>query len=137
MELESLSAEEICLLSEKLGRNKSVDADDIHAEVYKYGSPTLLRVLACLFNKVLSNTFLPSVLMKVLLVPLTKKKTLISSDSRNYKLIALPMAATKLFGLILQYRISPYMHASDAQFGFKASHGSDMAIFSFKESVKS
>ena len=28
------------------------------------------------------------------------------------------------------------MYTSDAQFGFKASHGTDMAIFSFKESVK-
>ena len=57
MELESLSAEEICLLSEKLGRNKSVDADDIHAEVYKYGSPTLFRALACSFDKVLIKHF--------------------------------------------------------------------------------
>ena len=46
------------------------------------------------------------------------------------------MAASKLFGLILKNRISRYMYASDALFGFKASHGSDMAIFSFKESAK-
>ena len=74
VEFEPLSAEEICLLSEKLGRNKSVGADDIPAEVYKYGSPTIFRVLACLFNKMLSNTFLPSELMKVLIVPLIKNQ---------------------------------------------------------------
>ena len=73
--------------------------------------------------------------MKVLLVPMIKNKTLISSDSRNYRPIALPTAASKLFELILQNRMSPYMYTSDAQFGFKASHGTDMAIFSFKESV--
>ena len=85
VEFEPLSTEEICLLSEKLGRNKSVGADDIPAEMYKYGSPTLFRLLACLFIKMLSNTFFPSEFMKVLLVPIIKNKTLISSDNVNYR----------------------------------------------------
>ena len=68
LEFEPVSTEQICLLSEKLGRNKSVGQDDIPAEVYKYESPTLFRVLACLFNKMWSVTFLPSKFMKVLLV---------------------------------------------------------------------
>ena len=74
--------------------------------------------------------------MKVLLVPMIKNKTLISSDSRNYIPIALPTGASKLFELVLQNRISPYIYTPDAQFGFKAPHGTDMAIFSFKESVE-
>ena len=67
-----------------------------------------------------------------------KKETLISSDSINYRVIELPTAASKLFELILkkQNRMSPYMYTSGAQFGFKASHDTDMAIFSFKKSVK-
>ena len=73
VEFEPLSAEEICLLSELLGKNESVGGDDIPAEVYKYGSSTLFRVIARLFNKMLSNTFLPRELMKVLLVPSIKK----------------------------------------------------------------
>ena len=32
--------------------------------------------------------------------------------------------------------MSPYMYTSDAQFGFKASHCTDIALFSFKERVK-
>ena len=80
----------------------------------------------------LSNTLLPSELMKVLLVPNIENKTLVSSDSINYRLIVLPTAARKLFEVILQNRMSPYMYTSDAQFAFKASHGTDMAIFSFK-----
>ena len=67
--------------------------------------------------------------MKVLLVPMIKNKTLLSTDSRNYRPIALPTAAPKLFELILQNRISPYMYTSDAQFGFKASHDTDIAIY--------
>ena len=136
MDFEPLSKEEICLLSEKLGRNKSVGADDVPAEVYKHGFPTLFRVIACLFNKMLSNTFLPSELMKILFVPKIKNKTLISSDSRNCRPIALLTAASKLIELILQKRMSPYIYTSDAQFGFKAYHGIGMAMFSFEESVK-
>ena len=47
VEFDPLSTEENCLLSEKLGRNKSVGADDIPAEVYKCGYPSLFRVLHC------------------------------------------------------------------------------------------
>ena len=83
----------------------------------------------------LGNIFWLSELMKVLLVPMITNKILISSNSRNYRPIALTKAASKLFELILQNRMSPYMYTSDAQFGFKASHGTDMAIFPFKKSV--
>ena len=74
--------------------------------------------------------------MKVSLVPMIKNKTLVSPDIRNCRLIALPMATPKLFQLILQNRMLPNMNTSDGQFAFKASHCTDMAIFSFKENVK-
>ena len=91
---------------------------------------------ACLFNKRLSNTFFPSELMKVLLVPMIKNNFLIPSDSRNYRSLTLSTAESKLFELILQNRMSSCMYISDAQFDFKATHDTDMAIFSFEESVK-
>ena len=81
----------------------------------------------------ISNTVLPNKLMKVLLFPMIKNITLFSSDSRNYRPNALPTAATKLFELILQNRITPYMYTSGALFGFKASHDTDMAIFFYGE----
>ena len=70
-------------------------------------------------------------MMKVLLVPMINNKTLISSDSRNYRPIAFSTAASKFFELILQNRMSPCMYTPDAQFGFKAYHGTDMAIYFF------
>ena len=111
VEFEPLSTEEICLLSEKLCINKSVCAQDISTEVYKYEYCTLFRVLQWLFNKLLSKTFLPSDLMNVLLVIMIKHKSLISSESGNYRKIALPTAASKLLELTLQNRMSPYMCA--------------------------
>ena len=65
-----------------------------------------------------------------------ENKTLISTDSSNYRPITLLTVASKLFEVILQNRMSSYMCTSNAQFGFNASHGTDMAIFSFKENVK-
>ena len=79
----TLSTEETCLMSEKFGINNSVGADDIPAKVYKFGYPTLFRVLAYLFNKILSKQFLHSEFMKVLLVPMITTKTLIYSDCRT------------------------------------------------------
>ena len=51
-----------------------------------------------------------------------------SSDSRYYTPIALPTAASN--------RTFLYIYTSHAQFGFKAFHGTAMAMFYFKESVK-
>ena len=87
VEFEPMSTDEICSLSLKLGRNKAVDADDIPVEVYKYGSPTLFRVLAYIFNKMLSNKSFPSKLMKVNLVPMINNKTSISSDRETIGLL--------------------------------------------------
>ena len=87
---------------EKLGRNKLFNADDIPDEVYNYGYPSILRILACLFNKMLSKIILRGELMEILLVPMIKNKTLISSESRSYRPNALPTAVSKLFELILQ-----------------------------------
>ena len=50
--------------------------------------------------------------------------------------IALPTVVSKLFELIFENRMSPHMYTSDAQFSFKVSHGTDMTLFSFKESVQ-
>lgn len=83
-----------------------------------------------------NNVFLPSEFMEVLLIPLIKNKTLTASESSNYRPIALPTAASKLFEIILQQKLSTYLYTSDSQFGFKAAHSTDMAVFSFKESVK-
>ena len=74
--------------------------------------------------------------MKVLLVQMIKNKTLISSDCRNYRPIALHTAASKMFELILQNKVSPCNYTSGGKFGFKASHGTDIAVISFKKSVK-
>ena len=58
------------------------------------------------------------------------------SDSKIYRPIALPTAASNLVELILHNRMSPYKNTSDAQFGFKDSHDTDMVIYFFKENVK-
>ena len=74
--------------------------------------------------------------MKVLLVPMNKNKTLTSSDSGRHGPIAHATAASKLFELILQNGMSPYMYTSDAQFGFKASHGKNWPYFLVKTGYK-
>ena len=58
------------------------------------------------------------------------------SVSSNYRPIALPTAASKLLELILKEKLSDWLYTSDAQFGFKSKHGTDMAIYSLKETIK-
>ena len=85
----------------------------------------------------LEYTHLPRELMKVTLVPILKCKTISPSDSQSYRPIALPTSASKLLESILQQRMKDFLLTSHAQFGFKANHGTEMAIFAFKETVNS
>ena len=54
--------------------------------------------------------------MKVLLVPVIKKKILVASHSSIYKPLALLAAASKVFDLILHSGVSPYNYTFDARF---------------------
>ena len=74
--------------------------------------------------------------MNVLLTPIIKGKTLDPSISSNHRPIAIPTAASKLLEMFIQQRIADFLQTAAFQFGFKANHGTDLAIFSFGETVR-
>ena len=74
--------------------------------------------------------------MDVLLTPIFKGITLDASVGSNNRPIAIPTAASKLLGVVLQRSMESFLQTSPSQFGFKAHHGTDLAIFSFKETVR-
>ena len=50
------------------------------------------------------------------------------SDSNNYRPIAIATITSKLLESVLQLKCSDYLTTCDNQFGFMASHGTNMCI---------
>ena len=65
----------------------------------------------------------------------TKNKAGGLSDSNNYRPIAIATITSKLLESVLLLKCSDYLTTCDNQFGFKASHGTDMCIYTLKELI--
>lgn len=68
-------------------------------------------------------------MISVLLLPLIKDKSGKVGSSNNYKPTALASVLSTVFESILLNRIEKIITSTDNQFGFKAKHGTDMAIY--------
>ena len=66
---------------------------------------------------------------------IVKNKSGNLSDSNNYRPIAIATITSKLLESVLLLKCSDYLTTCDNQFGFKASHGTDMCIYTLKEFI--
>ena len=78
---------------------------------------------------------LPSTLMNVVIIPLLKGKSADPADVNNYRPITIASALSKVPEQVLLSRLARYLCTADSQFGFKQAHGTEMAIFKFKQAV--
>ena len=122
-------------LGKQLKCDKAIGNDGVPAEVFKYASPRLLTTLSIFLSACLSKAYLPGPLMDVLINPLLKSKSKDSSDKNNYRPIAIATAISKLVELILMEKLHEHLDTTDYQFGFKAQHGTELAIFTMKQTI--
>ena len=80
---------------------KAVGADGVPAEVLRHSSLRLRTMLSLFINACLRHCFLPDLFMRLTLIPLLKNKLKPSTDSENYRLIAIASSFSKLIELIL------------------------------------
>ena len=76
------------------------------------------------------HNFFPGDMMKTVLIPIVKDKNESLASSDNYRPIAITSVLSKVFELLLLQRNESYLHTTANQFGFKAKHSTDMAIYS-------
>ena len=67
--------------------------------------------------------------------PVIKDRKGDRTSAKNYRPIALSSVVSKVFERILLNRCEKYFGSSDSQFGFKAKHGTDQAVFVLKQTV--
>ena len=128
-----LSVVNECLTQLPMG--KSVGADEVPAEVLKQSSKRLRTLLSLLINACLRHCYLPKLLMRLTLIPLIKNKLKPSTDSDNYRLIAIASSISKLLELVILAKCKHLLTTLDNQFGFKKGLGTEMCIFVLKDII--
>lgn len=119
-----------------LKSRKSMGADGIAPEHFKYAHDIIDIHLEAVFNAMLRQSYLPQSFMPVTIVPIVKSISGDISSTNNYRPIAIATSASKLLELCLLDCLEPLLVTSDNQFGFKAGCSTDQCIFMLKEHIR-
>ena len=85
-----------------IAKNVSAGIDGITAEYFIYGNSEVLRShLLSLYNAMFTHTFLPSVLVTGIIIPILKKSTMDPNVANNYRLITLGSTHGKIIEIYI------------------------------------
>lgn len=115
-------------------RGKSPGHDGLGIEHILYASDTIFEHLSIFYNLCIKYSYLPSDLMRTIVIPIVKNKTGDLSSSSNYR----PISLGTVIGKVLERLIYPELKnikIDDAQFGFRAGLSTDSAIIGLKSTV--
>jgi hypothetical protein len=120
----------------KLKSGKSPGVDTLYSEHFKLADKSLSVLLCLLLNSMIQHCFIPSCLMKTVIVPIIKDKKGILTCKDNYRPIAVTTVCSKLVETIILCRIENVLSTSDHQFGFKSKHSTDQCVYALKGIVQ-
>ncbi|KAG7306355.1 hypothetical protein JYU34_008979 [Plutella xylostella] len=129
-------AKEVAKVIGKMVRGKSPGHDHLSIEHLQCAGVHLPRVLAMFYNLCLSHSYLPSEMMKTIVVPILKNKTGDASDLSNYRPISLATVIAKVLDSMLDWRLGEHIKIHDAQFGFRPNLSTETAILCLKHTVQ-
>ena len=118
-----------------LSNSEALGVDGLPSEAYKYAPPALIAWLSIFVNACLSHQFIPTQVLKVVIVPLLKSKLKDPSVSSNYRPIAIATIISKIIEKALLHRLESFLYTSDNQYGFKKGHSTEMCIWTLKNMV--
>lgn len=116
-------------------RGKSPGHDGLSIEHLQHGGSHISRVLSMFFTFCLRHSYLPSSLMKTIVVSLIKNSTGDISDKTNYRPISLATIIAKVLDRVVDSHLSSYITLPDSQFGFREGLSTESAILSLKYTV--
>ena len=118
-----------------LKSKKVVGNDVIPSEAYKFASEWLLTIMSIFLSGCMLTGKLPSTIMHVVIILLLYCKSKDPADVNNCRPVAIATALSKVLEQVLLSLLARYLWTADSQFGFKRAHGTEMAIFAFKQTV--
>lgn len=130
------SAKDVTKVIKSMVRGKSPGHDHLSVEHLRHAGTHLPRVLAMFFNLCISHSYLPSPLMRTIVVPIVKNKTGDISDPANYRPISLATVIAKVLDSLLDTYMAPRISLHDAQFGFRPRLSTESAIMCLKRTVR-
>ncbi|KAL0851461.1 hypothetical protein ABMA28_007258 [Loxostege sticticalis] len=130
------TASQVRNVIKRMSRGKSPGHDGLSIEHLKNAGVHLPRVLSLFFNMCIRHSYLPSDLMKTIIVPIVKNRTGDISDRGNYRPISLATTVAKVLDSLLDPCLDKYLNLHDAQFGFRPGLSTESAILSLKHTVQ-
>ncbi|XP_064115083.1 uncharacterized protein LOC135221191 [Macrobrachium nipponense] len=120
--------------SSSMKNNKAAGPDNIPAEIYKYGGPTLHCQLHQLIEKIWMHEEIPNDLIDGIINTMYKKKG-DRSGCGNYRGITLLSVAGKVLARILTTRLTPLAEKilPESQCGFRPARGTTDMVFSARQ----
>ena len=89
--------------------------DKLTTEHYKYSSNRVNFCLTLLFTSLLSHNFIPSSIIKSVIVPIVKDRSGDISAKSNYRPIGLNSTASKIFEMILLKRLQDKLYTTPTE----------------------
>jgi exonuclease III len=132
-----ITPEEVADSIQHIPCSKSCGPDGLVGEHFKFANPSLYEKLAVLFSGMLVHGYIPSDMIKSILVPIVKNKCKPLSDKDNYRPVALSNVITKVIERIVLSKMNDYLWTLPNQFGFQKASSTDQCVYVFKELVNS
>ncbi|CAK1597452.1 unnamed protein product [Parnassius mnemosyne] len=131
-----ISPKEVSEVINSMTRGKSPGHDGLSIEHLVHAGAHLPRVLAMFLSLCIAHQYLPTDLMKTIVVPILKNRTGDTSDLNNYRPISLATIIAKVLDSLLDRQLRKHIHLHDAQFGFKPGLSTESAILCLKQTVR-
>lgn len=137
LEAIDISIQDVHKAIDKLKANKAAGVDTIYARSIKETKIEISPILTCIFNKMLSDNFVPSEWKLANVIPLFKKGSRV--DKSNYRPVSLTSIIGKLFESVIVDKLRCYLDAnnkiSDSQHGFRVGRSCLTNLICFYDKV--
>lgn len=131
-----ITAKNVYEALKSISRGKSPGHDGLSIEHLQYAGPHISRILAMLYTFCIRHSYMPTDLMRTIVIPVVKNKTGDMSDKNNYRPISMATIVAKVFDSVLNTKLKRYLKLHNNQFGFISGLSTDSTILCLKHTVK-
>ena len=104
-----VTMKEVSKIVSDLPNGKSSGFDGLNSESLKHADPLVCLLLSVCFTCMFTHSYMPSSMIKSIIVPLVKNKCGNLADKNNYRPIALSSIASKVFEHVILCRLKEYL----------------------------
>ena len=131
----SINVDDVYSAIRSLSVNKADSVDDLYSDNFKHATDLLIQYITLIINYMISHGIVPDSFLKANVVPIPKNRRVDSTDSNNYRAIAMSSIFSKILDKIIMNKQSTQLKTSDYQFGFKKHSSTIMCTTALTETI--